>query len=65
MPLAAIVEDKIICLHGGIGETLKHVEDIDILSRPLKVVHEVVTIDQQLVVDILWSDPTENDSVVY
>jgi hypothetical protein len=31
LPLAAIVEDKIICLHGGIGETLKHVENIDTL----------------------------------
>jgi protein phosphatase len=26
-------------------------------------VHEVLTLDQQLVVDILWSDPTDNDSV--
>ena len=29
--LASIVEDRIICLYGGIGETLKHVEDIDTL----------------------------------
>lgn len=35
LPLAAVIEDKIICLHGGIGETLQYVEDIDTLKRPL------------------------------
>lgn len=26
------------------------------------MVHEVATLEQQLVVDILWSDPTDNDN---
>jgi diadenosine tetraphosphatase ApaH/serine/threonine PP2A family protein phosphatase len=61
LPLAALIEDKIICLHGGIGSQLNYVEEIDTLQRPLEVIHEVSTPEQQLVVDILWSDPTDSD----
>lgn len=60
-PLAAVIDDRVLCLHGGIGSSLKYVEQIDTLERPLEVIHEVQTPQQQLVVDILWSDPTECD----
>ncbi|MCQ2818192.1 MAG: metallophosphoesterase [archaeon] len=36
--------------------------DIEKIRRPLEVIHEVNNIDQQLVVDILWSDPSDSDS---
>jgi diadenosine tetraphosphatase ApaH/serine/threonine PP2A family protein phosphatase len=62
LPLAAVIDNKIICLHGGIGSTLADVEDIEKLQRPLEVIHEVSTPEQQLVVDILWSDPTDSDT---
>jgi hypothetical protein len=29
LPLAAIVENKILCLHGGIGSKLNYVEEIE------------------------------------
>lgn len=29
LPLAAIIDDKIICLHGGIGSSLNYIEEID------------------------------------
>ena len=61
LPLAAVIEDKIVCLHGGIGSTLVNIEQIEMIQRPLEVIHEVSTPEQQLVVDILWSDPTDND----
>ena len=62
LPLAAIVDQKIICLHGGIGSTVNTIEDIEKIQRPLEVIHEVSTAEQQLVVDILWSDPTDSDT---
>jgi protein phosphatase len=64
LPLAAIIDEKILCLHGGIGANLQRVEQIEALDnlRPLTVVHEVKTDTDKLVVDILWSDPTENDN---
>jgi len=40
LPLAAIVEDKILCLHGGIGSSLNYIEEIESLPRPLEVIHE-------------------------
>lgn len=64
LPLAALIDDKIFCLHGGIGANLQKIEQIEQLDghRPLTVIHEVRTDTERLVVDILWSDPTENDS---
>ena len=62
LPLAAVIEDRIVCLHGGIGSTLVSLEQVEQIRRPLEVIHEVSSVEQQLVVDILWSDPTDSDS---
>jgi len=61
LPLAGVIEDRILCLHGGIGSTLKTISDLEKLQRPVQVVHEVENIFQQLLIDVLWSDPTDND----
>ncbi|XP_059660553.1 serine/threonine-protein phosphatase BSL1-like isoform X2 [Cornus florida] len=58
LPLAALIEKKIICMHGGIGRSIHSVEQIEKLERP-------ITMDggSIILMDLLWSDPTENDSV--
>ncbi|RXI02673.1 hypothetical protein DVH24_002751 [Malus domestica] len=58
LPLAALIEKKIICMHGGIGRSINSLEQIEKLERP-------ITMDAGSIVlmDLLWSDPTENDSV--
>ena len=61
LPLAAIINDEVLCLHGGIGSSINSLSDIEKIHRPLEVIHEVSNNDQQLVVDILWSDPTDSD----
>jgi protein phosphatase len=61
LPLAAIVEDQILCLHGGIGANVNKISDIENIERPLEVIHEASNKQQQIVMDILWSDPTDND----
>ena len=43
LPLAALIEEKIVCLHGGIGSTLVSIEQIEMIQRPLEVIHEVST----------------------
>ena len=61
LPFAAVIEDQILCVHGGIGATVKKLSDIENIKRPFEVVHEAQTRDQKLVMDLLWSDPTDND----
>ncbi|KAF6156033.1 hypothetical protein GIB67_035390 [Kingdonia uniflora] len=58
LPLAALIEKKIICMHGGIGRSINHVEQIEGLQRPITMEAGSVVL-----MDLLWSDPTENDSV--
>ncbi|XP_073023541.1 serine/threonine-protein phosphatase BSL3 isoform X1 [Primulina eburnea] len=58
LPLAALIEKKIICMHGGIGRSINHMEQIENIQRPITM--EAGSI---VLMDLLWSDPTENDSV--
>lgn len=64
MPLAAVIEDQIFCLHGGIGSSVRKISDIECIARPLEVVHEATTHQQQTVMDVLWSDPTDFDTEI-
>ncbi len=61
LPLAGLVEGRVLCLHGGIGSSLNKIEELKTISRPLTVVHEPKDAKQQLVLDVLWSDTTGND----
>jgi protein phosphatase len=57
LPLAAVVEGKILCCHAGIGRTLRTLEDIDSLQRPIDISLEPTTTEQNFLMDLLWSDP--------
>ncbi|OMJ68803.1 hypothetical protein SteCoe_33644 [Stentor coeruleus] len=61
MPLCAIIEDKIICLHGGISQNLRTIEDLEVLQKPIIINHLPQTPEQQAIMDILWADPCENE----
>lgn len=58
LPLAALIEKKIFCMHGGIGSSINSVEQIEKLERPI-----IMDVKSTVLMDLLWSDPTENDSV--
>ncbi|XP_065031386.1 serine/threonine-protein phosphatase BSL1 homolog [Musa acuminata AAA Group] len=58
LPLAALIEKKIICMHGGIGRSINSVEQIEKLERPI-----TMDVGSIILMDLLWSDPTENDSI--
>eukprot|EP00010_Vexillifera_abyssalis_P007527 CAMPEP_0201548532 /NCGR_PEP_ID=MMETSP0173_2-20130828/5085_1 /ASSEMBLY_ACC=CAM_ASM_000268 /TAXON_ID=218659 /ORGANISM="Vexillifera sp., Strain DIVA3 564/2" /LENGTH=319 /DNA_ID=CAMNT_0047957953 /DNA_START=88 /DNA_END=1047 /DNA_ORIENTATION=- len=51
LPFAAVVDDHIFCVHGGLSETLESIESIKKLERFKDVPHEGG------VTDLLWSDP--------
>lgn len=51
LPVAALIEDKILCMHGGISPDLKHLDNIRNIKRPTDIP------DTGLLCDLLWSDP--------
>lgn len=63
LPCAAVIEDRILCLHGGIGGSLTNVKEIEQMQRPLHVAQIPQTPHEQRITDLLWSDPSDNDSV--
>ena len=55
LPVAAIIDDKIFCVHGGLSPELKKIENIQNLKRPSDVPEE------GLLFDLLNSDPANVD----
>jgi len=51
LPVAAIIEDKILCMHGGLSQELVDLDQINQVRRPCDVP------DEGLLCDLLWSDP--------
>jgi protein phosphatase len=60
LPLAVLIDNKILCLHGGIGSTVSKLSDISSIKRPIQVVQDVHTHDQQILLDILWSEYSDD-----
>ena len=53
MPISALIDGSILCMHGGLSPRLTQVDQIDTIQRPLVEIH-----DGTIECDILWSDPT-------
>lgn len=53
LPLTAVVESKIFCLHGGLSPSLDSLDQIRALDRVQEVPHEGP------MCDLLWSDPDD------
>ena len=51
MPLAAVVDSKIFCIHGGLSPDIESPDDLKRVARPVDVP------DTGLLCDTLWSDP--------
>ncbi|KAG8371447.1 hypothetical protein BUALT_Bualt13G0088500 [Buddleja alternifolia] len=52
LPVAALIDEKILCMHGGLSPELTNLDQIRNLSRPTDVP------DSGLLCDLLWSDPS-------
>ena len=63
MPLAAVVEEKMLCVHGGIGQNIRTVDEVELIQRPLEISHEPKTYQQKLAYELLWSDPNGDDEM--
>jgi serine/threonine-protein phosphatase PP1 catalytic subunit len=58
LPVAAIIDDKTLCMHGGLSPELKNIQNIAEITRPTDIP------DTGLLCDLLWSDP-DKDAVEY
>ena len=52
LPFTAIVEDKILCMHGGLAYDLKNIEELKDILRPTEIP------DSGMLCDLVWSDPS-------
>ena len=53
LPLAAVVSNKIFCVHGGLSPQLNKINELNTIQRGDEIPHDGV------VSDLLWSDPFE------
>eukprot|EP01012_Entosiphon_sulcatum_P065019 TRINITY_DN938_c0_g1_i1.p1 TRINITY_DN938_c0_g1~~TRINITY_DN938_c0_g1_i1.p1 ORF type:complete len:306 (+),score=83.75 TRINITY_DN938_c0_g1_i1:49-966(+) len=56
LPVAAIIDEKIMTMHGGVSPELQSMDQIRKIVRPTDVP------DSGLICDLLWSDPEEGIS---
>ena len=56
LPIAAMVESTILCMHGGLSPDLHDLDQLRSIERPLDVP------DHGLLCDLLWADPDEDIS---
>jgi len=51
LPVCGLIDEKIICMHGGLSPEISNIEQIRRLVRPTDVP------DSGLICDLLWADP--------
>jgi len=54
LPVAAVIDEKILCMHGGLSPELSSLDQIRRIIRPTDVP------DTGLLCDLLWSDPDKD-----
>jgi serine/threonine-protein phosphatase PPG1 len=56
LPIAAIIDDSIFCVHAGLSPTIQHISDIKEIKRVQEIPHEGPF------ADLMWSDPDQDNS---
>ena len=51
LPLTAVIEDQVFCLHGGLSPSIDKLDDINKINRLQEITHSGP------MCDLLWSDP--------
>jgi len=52
LPVAALIDDRILCMHGGLSKDMNSLDAIKGIQRPTKIPETGV------LTDLLWSDPS-------
>ena len=56
LPIAAIIEGKIFCVHGGLSPKISYIDQIRLINRKQEIPHEGAFCD------LMWSDPDDIDN---
>jgi len=54
LPISALIEGTILCVHGGISPSLKTIDQMRTIDRKIEIPHEGPF------TDLMWSDPNDN-----
>lgn len=59
MTLGAIVDGKVLCVHGGLSPEIRTLDQVRIVARAQEIPHEGAFCD------LVWSDPDEEPSTTW
>ena len=54
LPISAVIEQKIFCVHGGLSPSMKLIEQLAVVER-----RQEIPSTQSMISDLVWSDPDE------
>lgn len=68
LPLAAIIDEKIFCVHGGLSPSINTLDEIKVIDRKQEVPHDGINnifknninnVNLGAMCDLMWSDPDD------
>jgi len=60
LPIAAIIDDRILCMHGGLSPELTNTP-LSFINHNKRMERPLDVPDKGLLCDLLWSDPADDD----
>ena len=60
LPFGVLVDNNILMIHGGIGSSINTLDDIENIKRPISVEQNVVNKEQLKIIDLLWSEYSDD-----
>ena len=60
LPLAAVIEERILCVHGGIGPNISRIDDLNKVIRPIEISYCDSYSQLDILLNCLWADPSSS-----
>ena len=60
LPFGVLVDNTMLLIHGGIGSSIKTLDDINNIRRPINIIHNIDDMEHFIPFDLLWSEYHEN-----